>query len=170
MLIQPAELADAPSVMEILALCREEMRVHGIDQWDETYPNLQIVEDDARSRSLFVIREDGRCVGSVCLNDLQPAEYCSVPWRCTGGRALVVHRLCVLPERQRRGVGRRLMEFAEDCARERGFACIRLEVYIGAPRAVALYEHLGYQRVGQVRFPRRRLPFDCFELSIAGTK
>ena len=167
MLIQPAELGDAPSVMEILTLCIRDMRINGVDQWDETYPNLQIIEDDARSRSLFVAREDDMCVGSVCLNDVQPAEYRSVPWRHTGGRALIVHRLCVLPERQRRGVGRRLMEFAGDYAREHGFACIRLEVYVGAQRALALYERLGYQRAGQVRFPRRRLPFDCFELSIA---
>ena len=170
MLIQSAELGDAPSVMEILTLCVEDMRRHGIDQWDETYPSLRIVEEDARSRTLFVAREDGRCVASVCLNDIQPAEYRPLPWRYTEGRALVVHRLCVLPERQRHGVGRRLMEFAREFAREHGFACIRLESYVGAPRAMTMYEGLGYQRVGQVRFPRRRLPFECFELSVTGTR
>jgi len=42
-------------------------------------------------------------------------------------------------------------------------ACIRLDAYTGNPRALALYEKRGYQRIGQAYFPRRELPFDCFE-------
>lgn len=128
--------------------------------------NLQIVEDDARAGSLFVMRQDAVCVASVCLNDVQPEEYRPLRWRCEGARVLVIHRLCVHPEWQRRGVAQHLMDFTENYAAEHGFACIRLDAYTGNPQALALYERRGYTRVGQTYFPRRTLPFDCFEKRI----
>ncbi len=153
--------------MRILALCVEHMRLHGIEQWDDVYPNLEAVERDAQSRSLFVTRENGVCVGSVSLNEEQPAEYAHVQWSDIDGRALVVHRLCVHPEWQQRGIGRHLMGFAEEFAKRHGFSCIRLDAYTGNLRAVGMYERRGYRRVGQVYFPRRKLPFDCFEMRLA---
>jgi ribosomal protein S18 acetylase RimI-like enzyme len=166
MQIERAALSAALGVMQVITLCVAHMRAQGIYQWDEIYPNLQVVEEGARSGSLFVIRQEGGCVASVCLNELQPEQYRSLPWRCTQGRALVIHRLCVHPEWQRRGAGRHLMDFTESFAREHGFSGLRLDCYTGNPRALALYERRGYQRVVQASFPRRELPFDCFEKMI----
>jgi len=56
-----------------------------------------------------------------------------------------------------------MMVFAESFAANHNFSCIRLDAYTGNPRALALYERLGYQQAGQVFFPRRELPFACFE-------
>ncbi len=78
---------------------------------------------------------------------------------------LVIHRLCVHPDWQARGLARQLMDFAENHARTQSYASIRLDAYKGNPRAIAFYEKRGYQRVGQARFPRRPLPFDLFELA-----
>ena len=163
MKVEPAILADAFSVMQLITLCREDLRSRAIHQWDEIYPNLEVVENDARAESLFVIRHEGECVASVSLNDSQPEEYRAIPWRFVDGRALVIHRLCVHPAWQRRGLGRKLMDFTEDFAKRSGFSCIRLDAYTGNPRALSLYEQRGYDRVGQTWFPRRPLPFDCFE-------
>jgi Acetyltransferases len=163
MFIEQAELCDAQSIMGLIIACIERMRARGIHQWDEIYPNLSLVQDNIRAHSLFTTRDKGTWRGSVCLNDLQPEEYDSLPWRCTNGRALVVHRLCVDPDWQRRGIGHAFMEFAEDFAREQSVASIRLDAYTGNNGALALYECLGYDRVEQVYFPRRNVPFDCFE-------
>jgi ribosomal protein S18 acetylase RimI-like enzyme len=153
MRIEQAGLRDAPRVMELITLCTEHMRADGIDQWDDVYPNLQIVEDDARAGALFVAREDVTCVASVCLSDVQPEEFRPLPWRYEGVPILVIHRLCVHPEWQRRGVARGLMDFAENYAAQHDFASIRLDAYTGNPRALALYERRGYRRVGQNVLP-----------------
>ena len=162
--------AQAEDLAEILRLFRAattRMDAHGVYQWDEIYPNLQVIEDDARSGSLFVIRKEDLCIASVCLNDVQPDQYRPLPWRCENGRALVIHRLCVRPEFQECGAGRCLMDFTETFAKEHSFSCIRLDAHTGNPRALALYEKRGYQRIGQAFFPRRELPFDCFEKILA---
>ncbi|OAI42990.1 hypothetical protein AYO41_03150 [Verrucomicrobia bacterium SCGC AG-212-E04] len=142
------------------------MRAEGIQQWDEIYPDLPVVENDIAKHTLFVIREAGRCLATICLNDVQPEQYADLPWEYRDGRALVIHRLCVDPAAQQRGAARALMDFAEQLARESGFASIRLDAYTGNPRALALYDRRGYRRVGQTNFPRRSLPFICFEKDV----
>lgn len=164
MRIEPAAVEAVPCVMQILTRCTQSMREQGIHQWDEIYPDLKSVYDDARSRSLFVAREGDSCVGSICLTADQPEEYRLIPWTYTSGRALVVHRLCVHPERQGQGVARQLMDFTEQFAQSEGYACIRLNAYSGNSRSIKLYQRRGYQRARQVHFPRRALPFICFEL------
>jgi len=161
--VERAELRHVPSVMQIITLCIQHMRARDIQQWDEIYPNLGVVEDDAHAGSLYLVRQDGQCIAAVGLNDVQPEQYRPLPWQCATGRALVIHRLCVPPDWQQRGAGRHLMDFAEAFAKNHGFSCIRLDAYSGNPRALALYERRGYRRIGQAHFPRRKLPFDCFE-------
>ena len=163
MRIEPAIAADVPEVMGIITRCVTAMRAGGIQQWDETYPNLETVANDFAAHALFVIREARSCIAAVCLNEVQPEQYAPLPWQYVGGRALVIHRLCVDPATQQRGAGRALMDFAEDFARRGGFASIRLDAYTGHPRALKLYERRGYQFVGQAIFPRRPLPFVCYE-------
>jgi ribosomal protein S18 acetylase RimI-like enzyme len=155
---QPAAPADAAAIMRILTLCVEHMRLHGIEQWDDVYPNLETVERDALSQSLFVARENGICVGSISLNEEQPVEYAPLSWSHVDGRALIVHRLCVHPEWQQRGVGRHLMNFAEGFAKRHGYVCIRLDAYTGNRRALALYERRDIEESGKRMFRDGRCP------------
>jgi ribosomal protein S18 acetylase RimI-like enzyme len=163
MRIEVADVMDAGRVMLLISACVRHMRANGIVQWDDLYPNLQVVEADARSGSLFVGRQENDFVAAVCLNEFQPDEYRCLQWHCATDRPLVVHRLCVHPDWQHRGVARQLMAFAERRAREHRYDCIRLDTYTGNPRALEFYQRLGYRRIGQTHFPRRPLPYDCFE-------
>lgn len=166
MFIEIADEDDIPRVMQVVLRCIHSMREQGIYQWDEIYPDLESVVEDVRSQCLFVARQGERCVGSVCLNRNAPEQYRSVSWLYPSMSALVVHRLCVDPQWQRQGVARQLMDFAEQFAQSEGYASIRLDAYLGNPTAIQLYERRGYQRMREVHFPRRPLPFACFELRI----
>jgi ribosomal protein S18 acetylase RimI-like enzyme len=96
------------------------------------------------------------------LNEMQSPEYAQLSWQRSN--PLVVHRLCVRPDRQGSGAARQLMDFAERFAAQHGYDSIRLDTYSGNPRAITLYERRGYRLAGYVRFRRRKLPFLCFEL------
>jgi ribosomal protein S18 acetylase RimI-like enzyme len=151
-----------PTVVRLIATCTHTMREHGIDQWDDLYPNEEIITRDVDSGSLYVLEQDDRCLAAVSLNQEQDAAYQTVHW-FGGEPALVVHRLCVDPAHQGNGIGNRVMAFAEAHAKQQFYVSIRLDAYTGNPRAVRLYERRGYRKAGQVYFPRRTLPFFCFE-------
>ena len=161
-----AEPRHVDPAWSVIDRCRATLAAEGIHQWDEAYPTRDVVDADVGRGALFILEDDsGRCVASVALDDRQADEYRTLAWT-TPEPALVVHRLCVDPREQGRGLARRLMDFAESYAAERGYASIRLDAYTGNPRSVRLYRRRGYREVGQVRFPRRALPFWCFELSL----
>lgn len=149
-----------------MSRCRRTLDAAGIHQWDEAYPTRETVEADVARGTLFVLEDDqGACVASVALDEAQSEEYTLLVWT-SPEPALVVHRLCVDPAVQGRGYARRLMDFAESHAAACGYASVRLDAYTGHERSVQLYRRRGYREVGQVRFPRRALPFWCFELDL----
>src|SRR5688500_15530744 len=165
----PVLRADARHVDPVWALmgrCKRALEAQGIHQWDDIYPTRGVVEADVARGALYVLEDDdGRCVASVALDATQSEEYASLVWT-SAEPALVVHRLCVDPAAQGRGYAHRLMEFAESHAAERGCASVRLDAYTGNARSVELYRRRGYREVGQIHFPRRELPFWCFELDV----
>lgn len=111
-----------------------------------------------------MLRDDaGEVIGAVVLDSAQPPEYGPLRWQITDPAPMVIHRLCVTPELQKRGGARRLMDFAEQMADERGHLSIRLDTYLGNPRAMAMYVKRGYRVAGYLRFPGRKLGFVGFE-------
>lgn len=57
--------------------------------------------------------------------------------------------LAVAPDATGQGIGRRLVEAAEDAARARGCDRIRLEVRADNARAIAIYRRAGYRDAGR---------------------
>ena len=151
-----------PSVVLIISACMKTMREHGIFQWDDIYPNREILTNDVESRSMYVLEHENDCLATITMDREQEPAYRMIPW--SGGEpALIVHRLCVDPVFQGKGIGTQLMDFAEGYAKQNAFVSIRLDAYSGNPAAVRLYERRGYRKAGQVNFPRRELPFFCYE-------
>lgn len=67
--------------------------------------------------------------------------------------------LCVLPTRQSGGLGRKLLDAAEDFARDNGMAAVEMTVIDSRAALIAWYERRGYVRTGETRpFPVRRDP------------
>ena len=152
-------------VWTLMQRCQEALLREGIEQWDAVYPTRAVPVADVIRNVLYVLEGDGGVVGCVTLDELQAKEYRTVSW--TGREpALVVHRLCVDPAEQGRGHAQRLMDFAEQHAAGRGYASVRLDAYTANARSVAFYRRRGYREAGQIFFPRRPLPFYCFELEI----
>jgi len=67
-----------------------------------------------------------------------------------------VYRLYVLPEYQRRGVARTLMEEVERKAKQLGLKHLTLRVHFKAHWAVSFYQKIGYCKVGEIDYQRGR--------------
>lgn len=160
--IEQADNSDVSEVIKVISACTEAMRLASIFQWDDIYPNKEQLEEDMKDGTLYVARKSDICLGAVSFNEKQEDAYQKVEWQGSNP-VLVVHRLCIDPAFQGQGIAKQLMRFGEKMALEKGYASIRLDAYSGNPKAIGLYERLGYQKVGSVIFPRRDLPFYCFE-------
>lgn len=165
-LIALAAESHLEAVWTIVDRCRVALSAAGVAQWDAQYPSRQTIGDAVARQGTYVALVDDVCRATVAIDDHQDPEYRTVAWT-TVEPALVVHRLCVDPDFEGRGLANALMSFAESYAAEQGYESIRLDAYSANPRAVAFYQRRGYWEAGRVRFPRRPLPFLCFERPVS---
>lgn len=162
-LIRIGQLEQLDEIMGLMARCIQVMRDSGSDQWDETYPNREVIAEDLRRGTLFAAESGGVVVGIVVLDERQDEEYESIVWRQPEGPNLIMHRLAVDPAAQGRGIARTLIAYAERFAQQNGYRSIRLDTYAKNASALKLYRGLGYDQRGEVNFPRRVAVFPVFE-------
>ncbi len=78
---------------------------------------------------------------------------CKLPIDTGDEPALELHRIYVYRARQGVGVGRILLNWAIERARQRGAKQLFLGVFSQNQRAIAVYENRGFEKVGEYKFP-----------------
>jgi len=162
--IRRSEPHDYQVTIDIFKKVSDHMTENGIHQWDDEYPNEEVVKADIESDDHYVLEVDGTVVGTVVLDSNQDEQYKTVHWKTRNDAVFVIHRLSVHPDYQGQGIGYQLCKFAEKVAREKEMKSIRLDAYAGNPGSNHLYQKLGYTRAnGFCYFRRKAIPFYCYE-------
>jgi ribosomal protein S18 acetylase RimI-like enzyme len=138
-------------------------------QWDRFYPNRFVISGDVKRGAVFGIRDGVKVIGAVVVDRRQSGRYDGLPWCDRIGDPACIHRLAVHPAYQGQGLGKRLLQFAEEQARSAGGTSIRLDVFTGNPAAVGMYRRAGYAEVGAIRYPMRKAPYLCFGKPLSQT-
>jgi ribosomal protein S18 acetylase RimI-like enzyme len=150
-------LATESDIDEICALVKSaisNMDRNDIFQWDEIYPTREDFLSDIKAASLFVgLEKSGKdekekIVVIYALNKDCDDEYKKTAWSFDGDYR-VIHRLCVHPDFQRRGIARETLLHIEKQAVSLGAKSLRLDVFSQNPASMALYEKAGYSKTGE---------------------
>ena len=146
--------------------CKAYLEQRGILQWDESYPNKEYFESASSDENLFVLKEDGKIVGAMVLDEWQTPEWESADWTEVNGNPLILHSFCVHPDVQGKGYGKKMLQFAEDFTKGQNYPVLRLDAYSGNKSAVAFYKKRGYRKAGEVLLegkPEGHETYYCFE-------
>lgn len=153
---------DIQNIMDLIELCIKDLENQGIYQWNDHYPNLDHIKESIQNRSLYILKNKD-CRGIISIGEEQPEGYREINWSNKTGKILVISKLAVSPQCQGHGIGKKLMDFAENYAIANDYISICLDAYSANPRALKFYGKRGYKHVGEQYFPRRDLPFYCYE-------
>jgi ribosomal protein S18 acetylase RimI-like enzyme len=128
--IRPGELADVDFVAELV-----ERAYEGYVEEIGGRPAPMDADYAAavRDGTLFVAEDGGEVAGAIVLVD--------------EGEHLEIENVAVAPSRQGGGIGRALLAFAEEQARERGVAELRLFTHVVMTRNQRIYGLLGYTEI-----------------------
>src|ERR1700757_1345381 len=126
MIIRRAILSDVSSIMQVIADVVPAMRESGNYQWDHTYPNAAVFEEDIALNQLWVADYEGEIAGVAAITTEQYPEYASVGLDISE-TAIVVHRLAVSTRFRGKGVAAALMQEAEAEALRRGIKTLRID-------------------------------------------
>ena len=140
------------------------MANYSVFQWNEQYPSREVFKKDIESGSLYVLEINKKVVGCIVLTDFKDSVYKDVKWLTKDSKNLYIHRLAVNPAFQKKGNGRKLMDFAESFAVENNFVSIRLDTFSLNHRNNKFYKSRGYTQLEDVFFPMQsEFPFHCYE-------
>lgn len=128
----------------------------GIPQWDEVYPNREVLQQDIEKQQLYVGLWEGQLASVYVLNRECDPDYASGDWTYRGEEYRIIHRLCVDPSVQNQGIGRNTMQHIENELIRQGIKAVRLDAFTRNPYALRMYEGLGYQTVGHADWRKGR--------------
>jgi len=152
MLVSLAQEKQLTAIFELYQNAIAHLERNKIQQWDAEYPSLATLHEDIKNKELFVGEVDGEIVCSYVLNQVCDAEYASGKWTHAHAEFYVIHRLCVHPQHQNRGVAKTAMQYIETQVKTLGAESIRLDAFARNPYSLKLYEALGYRNVGLVHW------------------
>lgn len=144
----PAQPADLEEVCALVHRAVVRMREIGIRQWDEIYPSREDLSGDIARGEMRVGRTNGRIAVLYVLNREADEEYETAAWAQPDLDWRVLHRLCVHPDYQNKGLARLTLAHIERELAGLGVPALRLDVFSQNPYAQRLYERAGFTRTG----------------------
>ena len=151
MIDRDATVADLPAIDRVFreSFCDTFAHLYSPENLDAFLAQFTLeawAEEFADARYRFrVAQADGEVVGYVKLGPpALPVE--------TVKTAVELRQIYLLPKCHGQGVGKRLTDWAIDEARRLGGEELYLTVYVDNHRAKALYQHYGFEAVGQYDF------------------
>ena len=103
-----------------------------------------------RGGNCFVVEVNSRLVGTIVTQPTYTQNDCEYFTRFGVAAA---HQFAVDPQHQGAGIGRMLLERAEQWAKVAGFDELAMDTAEQATHLIELYERLGYRPVGWVHWP-----------------
>ena len=162
--IELALISNLDRVKEIAECCATDMINRNIFQWNEKYPSKKIFKEDIKSNSLYLAKINQEIVGCIMLSENKDDVYKDIKWLSEDNINLYIHRLAVHPQFQKKGIGKKMMDFAEKYAKSNNYESVRLDTFSKNKRNNIFYENRGYIKLGNVYFPKQsRFPFHCYE-------
>lgn len=133
MVIRETKAEDLGQVMEIIGMAQKLFKDSGINQWQDGYPNEEVLLEDIRKRQSYVAEEGRRLIGTAVLSLEKESTYEKIEkgeW-LTGQEAnyLVIHRIATHSDYKRHGTAGFFLKKAEELAREHGGGSIRIDTH-----------------------------------------
>lgn len=153
-MIRKATEEDAPAIAESYdrLLCYEEQYGSHSNWVRGIYPTIKVAEKNIPLGTMIVIEENGEICASMVLNHEQAKAYEEVDW-CYPGKGediLVIHTLCVPPDKASKGYGSQMVQYAKAQALTKGCTSVRIDTYVYNEPAKAFYQKHGFRIAGYI--------------------
>ena len=150
---RPAITAEIPTIWAILQQAIQRRKVDGSKQWQDGYPNPEVVLQDIEKGVGFVLTLEDRIIAysAVLIND-EPA-YADIEGQwLTNGDFIVFHRVAVAESFLGKGIAKVLFGCIETYARQHKVYSVKVDTNFDNPAMLALLKNTGYVYCGEVHF------------------
>ena len=145
--------ADIPQIWDILSHAILRRKADGSLQWQDGYPNLDIIQTDLNNDAGYVLSSGDTILGycAIVVND-EPA-YATIDGKwLTQSDFLVVHRLAISENQLGKGYAKMIFERLETWAISKNVFSIKADTNFDNPAMLNIFKKLGYAYCGEVHF------------------
>ena len=149
-----AQTGDFDAILRLLDHARAAIRTLGIDQWQDGYPEPELIASDIERQIGLVFADGERIAGyAVLLFGREPIyDELDGAWLTSGDRYVTIHRMAIDDGYRRTGLSRKMIAFAEEQARKQGLLSVRADTHRGNLAMRGLMKNCGYEICGEVRY------------------
>ncbi len=158
-----AKPIDLIELLYLLRICISDMNAKGMKHWNSAYPGADNIQKDLDNGSIYLVKDKGICKGMVTLNENEPDDYKQLNLPSENRKPLYLQHMAVHPRWQGKGIAKLMIEFSQKLAKEKGFDCIRLDVFKPSDHARQLYEKQAFKEVASFQAAYQKIPFVCYE-------
>ena len=157
-----AQLSDADRIWKILQEAIQKRKEEGSDQWQDGYPNPQVIAQDLDKDQGFVFTSGDTVVGycAIAINDEPAYDAIEGTWLTTND-FVVFHRAAISKDHVGKGLATILFQYIENYAFENEIYSIKADTNFDNKPMLYLFDKLGYVYCGEVYF--RSSPRMAFE-------
>ena len=148
-----ARAEDATVIWGILQDAILRRKQDGSQQWQDGYPNPEVIQKDIKNGAGYVLMDDETIVGyvSMLFND-EPA-YAEIEGKwLTNEEFVVIHRVAVAEKYLGKGLAKEILRRVEEIALSNNIPSIKADTNFDNPAMLKILESLGYVYCGEVYF------------------
>ena len=148
-----AQIADLLQIWDIIQQAIQRRKADGSNQWQDGYPNPEVLQKDIRKDEGYVLI-DGETIAGYCaimIND-EPA-YADIEgeW-LTNEDFVVFHRVAIAEDFLRKGLAQKMMGFIEEFALINNIRSVKADTNFDNMPMMKVFEKSGYVYCGEVYF------------------
>lgn len=151
--------SDASRIWEILQQAILKRKKEGSNQWQDGYPNPEVIKKDISKEIGYVLITNNEIIGycAVDINNEPAYQKIEGAWQ-TNGDFVVFHRVAIAKEYIGKGLASTMFKCIEHYALENTINSIKADTNFDNAPMLYLFKKLGYRYCGQVHIrnsPRR---------------
>ncbi|WP_320814376.1 GNAT family N-acetyltransferase [Flavobacterium sp.] len=160
-----AEISEINQIWQIIKDAVQRRKEDGSNQWQDGYPNPEVLQNDIEKETGFVLTENDVIIGycAILIND-EP-EYINIKGKwLTTNDFIVFHRVAIAKEYLGKGFAKIIFNHIEDFARSKNIYSVKADTNFDNFAMIALFEKMTYVYCGEVSF--RGSPRKAYEKNL----
>lgn len=152
----------ASTIWDILASAIAKRKREGSEQWQNGYPNLEVIKNDLRQRQGFIFTHNDIIVGYCALSIDDEPNYEQIKGEWKGAGAFIaIHRVAIAQDYLGQGLAYKLMLAIEKYCLSQNVNIIRVDTSSDNEAMLYLFKKLNYLYRGTIKINNSdRLAFE----------
>lgn len=148
-MLEKATIKDLNQIMTIISDAKKAMKEDGLFQWQDGYPNNEVVVEDINNQELYVLKEKDKVLGICVINGDYYSQYKNTP---NANESQVIHRVAVSKDFKNKGIGKKILLSAIEIIQSEGYKYAIIDTNSKNSKMLKLIENAGFKYVSDFKY------------------